>query len=96
MRATTAFGIQIHPGAKGIATEEMSDLSQHETETIYLNKPKAVSKLLQLPLVLVRDILEQIVHDYTHFRSADLLSVLRLRRVNSDQSFPRLLVVPQV
>jgi hypothetical protein len=54
-----------------------------KTVTIDTIHSKAILELLQLPLVLVRDILERVVHDYTRLHSANLLSILRLRRVNS-------------
>jgi hypothetical protein len=45
---------------------------------------KAPSTLLHLPLVLVCDILEHIVHSYTSRGADEIFPLLRLRRVNSE------------
>jgi hypothetical protein len=45
---------------------------------------KAPSTLLHLPLVLVCDILQHIVHSYTSRGADEIFPLLRLRRVNSE------------
>jgi hypothetical protein len=43
--------------------------------------------LLELPLVLVQDILQELVRGYTHNRSISLSKLLQLRYVNSTIPF---------
>jgi hypothetical protein len=45
---------------------------------------KAPLTLLHLPLVLVCDIIEHIVHSYTSRGADEIFPLLRLRRVNSE------------
>jgi hypothetical protein len=83
MRATTALSLQMHPDAKQDAKGNLDKITQLETMGTETIDSKLTLELLQLPLIIVREILERVVYDYTRHHCADLLSILRLRRVNS-------------
>lgn len=88
-RPRGAGGLDHAIQARGSATTEASDLDMSSAVQVNSLKPVGTQKgkgLLELPLVLVQDILEQLVLQNTQFCRKDRISIqdlLDLRRVNS-------------
>jgi hypothetical protein len=69
-----------------VESDEMSHLLQFQSLAIEANANKELSKFLDLPLVLFRDILQILMDSYTCNHDVKLAPLLRLRRVNSKPS----------